>query len=428
MISKSYHTFKKDLTMPRSIFAHRIQRVPRSFIREILKVAEDPEVISFAGGLPSPDLFPVARIQDALSKVLASRGPESLQYGASEGFGPLREWICQRYEKRFGLEVDPENVLITTGSQQGLDLVGKILVEESDTVVMEKPGYLGAIQALSLYTENIQQIELSSEPNEVGDGKGDGPDLEALEKALSADGCKLFYAIPNFQNPSGMSYSLEKRKAVAQLCARYGVVLLEDDPYGELRFEGTHLPPIGMSGGNHGSEGRSIMLGTLSKVAAPGLRVGWIVAPDEIMEKLLIAKQAADLHTSTFTQNLAWQYLADNDLDEHIEAIRDRYKEQARCMVRMIEDHFPGEVKFTRPQGGMFLWMTLPEGCSSTELFHLAIEKGVAFVPGEPFYSDGSGQNTMRLNFSNADEKTIEIGMGRLAGCLKDYIEKKSKI
>jgi 2-aminoadipate transaminase len=318
--------------------------------------------------------------------------------------------------------VAQENVLITTGSQQGLDLVGKILVEESDTVVMEKPGYLGAIQALSLYTENIQQIELASEPTGVGAGKGDGPDLEALEKALSADGCKLFYAIPNFQNPSGMSYSQEKRQAVAQLCARYGVVLLEDDPYGELRFEGKHLPPIGMLGGSHGSEVRSIMLGTLSKVAAPGLRVGWIVAPDEIMGKLLIAKQAADLHTSTFTQHLAWQYLADNDLDEHIEAIRVRYKEQAHCMVRMIEDLFPGEIKFTRPQGGMFLWMTLPEGCSSTELFNLAIEKGVAFVPGEAFYADGSGQNTMRLNFSNADEKTIEIGMGRLAECLKDYL------
>jgi 2-aminoadipate transaminase len=412
--------------MSHSIFAHRIQRVPRSFIREILKVAEDPEVISFAGGLPSPELFPVDRIQDALLKVLASRGPESLQYGASEGFAPLREWICQRYAKRFGLDVAPENVLITTGSQQGLDLVGKVLVEESDTVVMERPGYLGAIQALSLYTENIQQIELASEPTEAEGGKGDGPDLEALEKAFSTGNCKLFYAIPNFQNPSGMSYSLGKRQAVSELCTKYVVVLLEDDPYGELRFEGDHLPPIGMLGGSYGSEGLSIMLGTLSKVAAPGLRLGWIVAPDEIMGKLLIAKQAADLHTSTFTQHLAWQYLADNDLDEHIEAIRDRYKEQAHCMVRMIEKHFPGDIRFTRPQGGMFLWVTLPEGCSATELFHLAIEKGVAFVPGEPFYTDGSGQNTMRLNFSNADESDIEEGMRRLGACLEDYLKRIS--
>lgn len=431
--------------MSHTVFANRIQRVPRSFIREILKVAEDPEVISFAGGLPSPDLFPVDCFEAALSKVLARRGPESLQYGASEGFGPLREWICQRYKDRFGLKVALANVLITTGSQQGLDLVGKILVEENDTVVMEKPGYLGAIQALSLYTEKIEQVDLV----------GDGPDLDALEAEFGSGNRKIFYAIPNFQNPSGMSYSLEKRHAVAQLCARYGVVLLEDDPYGELRFEGSHLPPIGSLGNGHGGNGRggnghggngrggnghggegrgsdgrgveipSLMLGTLSKVVAPGLRIGWIVAPDEIMEKLLIAKQAADLHTSTFTQHLAWQYLADNDLDKHIEAIRDRYKEQAHCMVRMLEEQFPSEIQFTRPQGGMFMWVTLPEGCSSTELFQLAIEKGVAFVPGEPFYADGSGQNSMRLNFSNANEKTIEIGMGRLAECLKSYLAER---
>lgn len=401
--------------MPANIFTHRIQRVPRSFIREILKVAGDPKIISFAGGLPNPELFPVDPIKDAMSKVLGSRGSDSLQYGASEGFTPLREWICQRYGKRFGMTVSPDNVLITTGSQQGLDLVGKVLVEDRDVVAMERPGYLGAIQALSLYTERIKQVNLEA----------DGPDLAALERLFSSESCKLFYGIPNFQNPSGMSYSLEKRKAVAGLCGYKGVVLLEDDPYGELRFEGANLPPMG-SLADTGKDLQGIMLGTLSKVAAPGLRVGWIVAPYGIMEKLLIAKQAADLHTSTFTQHLAWQYLADNDLDGHIEVIRERYRKQAQCMVKMLEDHFPEEASFIRPQGGMFLWVTLPDGCSSAELFDLAIQKGVAFVPGEPFYSDGGGQNTLRLNFSNADEKSIEEGMGRLAECLKDYLKGKS--
>jgi 2-aminoadipate transaminase len=389
-------------------FSNRIKRVPRSFIREILKVAENPDVISFAGGLPNPELFPVDRFEDAASKVLARRGSGSLQYSSSEGLYTLREWICERYRKRFGLELSPDNVLITTGSQQGLDLAGKVLVEEGDTVVMERPGYLGAIQAFSLYTASIKQVQL----------EGEGPDLEALERALESGRSSLYYAIPNFQNPSGISYSLERRKAVARLCDRYGVVLLEDDPYGELRFEGTHLSPIGLLGG-----GQGIMLGTLSKVAAPGLRIGWMVATEEIMERLLIAKQAADLHTSTFTQHLAWQYLSDNDLDRHIGAIRDVYRSQAQCMVRMLGIHFPEEAKFTTPTGGMFLWVTLPEGCSSMELFDRAIEKGVAFVPGEPFYVDGGGTNTMRLNFSNADEKVIEEGIRRLGKCLKEYLE-----
>jgi 2-aminoadipate transaminase len=389
-------------------FSNRIKRVPRSFIREILKIAENPDVISFAGGLPNPELFPVDRFEDAASKVLARRGSESLQYSSSEGLYTLREWICERYRKRYGLELSPDNVLITTGSQQGLDLAGKVLVEEGDTVVMERPGYLGAIQAFSLYTASIKQVQL----------EGEGPDLEALERALESGRSSLYYAIPNFQNPSGISYSLEKRKAVARLCDRYGVVLLEDDPYGELRFEGTHLSPIGLLGG-----GQGIMLGTLSKVAAPGLRIGWMVATEEIMERLLIAKQAADLHTSTFTQHLAWQYLSDNDLDRHIGAIRDVYRSQAQCMVRMLGIHFPEEAKFTTPTGGMFLWVTLPEGCSSMELFDRAIEKGVAFVPGEPFYVDGGGTNTMRLNFSNADEKVIEEGIRRLGKCLKEYLE-----
>ena len=255
--------------MSDSLFAQRIQRVPRSFIREILKVAEDPRVISFAGGLPSPGLFPIKRLEGALSKVLAERAPESLQYGSSEGLPALRQWICQRYQRRFGLEVDPGNVLITTGSQQGLDLVGKVLVDDSDTVVMERPGYLGAIQAFSLYTSNISQVELM----------GDGPDLDDLERQFRSGNSKLFYAIPNFQNPSGLSYSLEKRQEVAHLCGKHGIVLVEDDPYGELRFEGEHLPPIGSLGDSHGGEGRgadghSIMLGTLSKVAAPGAEGG----------------------------------------------------------------------------------------------------------------------------------------------------------
>jgi len=389
------------------LFSERTKRVPKSFIREILKVSAVPDVISFAGGLPHPGLFPIREFKDAFTRLMEERGSESVQYGPSEGFLPLREWVSERYQKRAGLDISPANVLITTGSQQALDLLGKVFLNEDDRVAMERPGYLGAIQAFSFYSEAIIQVPLM----------GDGPDMDVLEATLSEKRPKIFYAIPNFQNPSGQSYNLEKRKKLADLCTRYGNILVEDDPYGELRFAGTDLPSV-----TSFMESNSVLLGTLSKITAPGLRIGWAVGEEAILERLLVAKQAADLHTSTLTQQLAWQYLTMYDVDEHIAVIREVYGRQRDCMIKMIEQHFPTDISVTEPEGGMFLWVTLPEGCSSVELFERAIREKVAFVPGAPFYVDGGGMDTMRLNFSNADESAIEEGIRRLGRCIEEYM------
>ena len=393
--------------MPDHLFSERTKRVPKSFIREILKVSAEPNVISFAGGLPHPDLFPVQELKNAFARLMEERGSESMQYGPSEGFRPLREWVCDRYRKRAGLDISPANVLITTGSQQGLDLLGKVFLDEDDLVAMERPGYLGAIQAFTFYAGAIVQV-----PQE-----GDGPDMDILESILREKRPKMFYAIPNFQNPSGHTYNLEKRKNLADLCTSHGNILVEDDPYGDLRFAGTDLPPV-----TSFMKGYSVLLGTLSKIVAPGLRIVWAVGDEDILERLLVAKQAADLHTSTLTQQLAWQYLTMYDVDEHIAVIREVYGRQRDCMISMIGQHFPPDVSVTEPEGGMFLWVTLPEGCSSVELFELAIREKVAFVPGAPFYVDGGGVNTMRLNFSNADEPAIEEGIRRLGKCIVKYL------
>jgi 2-aminoadipate transaminase len=391
--------------------ATRNKRVPRSFIREILKVAGDPDIISFAGGLPNASLFPVKALQKAANDLFHNRGAEPLQYAASEGFEPLREWICRRYKKRFDLEYLPENVLITTGSQQALDLAGKVFLEDGRAAVMERPGYLGAIQAFSLYTDRIIQVPMED----------DGLDLNVFEGTLKRGSVGLVYVISNFQNPSGSSYNLEKRKAVARICAEYGVVLLEDDPYGELRFSGEDLHPVTSFMGSGG-----ILLGTFSKIGVPGFRIGWMVAEPEILDSLIVVKQAADLHTSAFDQQLAWQYLENEDIDKHIQDVRELYGRHCALMVSLIDEHFPAQVRYMRPDGGMFLWVTLPDGCSSVELFDAAVRQKVAFVPGTPFHADGGGENTMRLNFSNADERSIEEGIRRLGKCIKEYLWGKS--
>lgn len=383
-------------------FAERVAKAQRSFIREILKVTADPSVISFAGGLPNPASFPVAEIAAAAAKVLYESGPSALQYSTTEGYKPLREWIANRYQTRMGMDVDPSDILITTGSQQALDLVAKVVVNAGDTVVMEKPGYLGAIQAFTIFRPSWRSVPLQD----------DGPDLAALEQAL--DGAKLFYAVTSFQNPSGLSYSEEKRAAVADLLRHRKVFFLEDDPYGELRFKGRALPPVYKQRPEN-----SMLLGTFSKVAAPGFRLGWIVAKGGIMERLVIAKQAADLHTGSLDQMIVHQFLTDNDFEAHVARIRELYGNQCRVMQEAIARHFPKDVHVTSPEGGMFLWATLPEGASSTELLRLAVARKVAFVPGAAFFVDGTGENTLRLNYSNADAATIDEGIRRLAQCME---------
>ncbi|WP_285905418.1 PLP-dependent aminotransferase family protein [Pseudodesulfovibrio pelocollis] len=379
-------------------FARRMGTVHRSFIREILKVTADPEIISFAGGLPNPELFPVAAMDKAAHEVFATIGASALQYSTTEGDAGLRAIIARRYRENRGLDVDPDSILITTGSQQILDMVGKVFIDQGDKVAIERPGYLGAIQAFSLFEPEF--VTVSLEP--------DGPDLAELEAAFQA-GAKCFYSVPNFQNPSGVTCSLEKRKAVAALLDEYDVLFVEDDPYVELRFMGEDLPSIHSLCRKPG-----ILCGSFSKIAAPGFRLGWLVADPAFRDKLVIAKQAADLHTSTVTQAIMRRYLETNDIESHVALIRERYGAQREVMVEMIRRYFPPEVSIIEPEGGMFLWATMPEGTSSMDLFDAAIKDKVAFVPGRPFYVDGTGENTLRLNFSNSDPFRIEEGIRRL--------------
>lgn len=387
--------------------ASRLAAVRPSFIREILKVTEDPTVISFAGGLPNPDLFPLQAIEEATARVLQDEGSQALQYSTTEGFLPLRVWISARYAKR-GVTVHPDDILITTGSQQGLDLIGKCFIDTGEAVMLERPGYLGAIQAFAFMEPRFCTVPLED----------DGPDIDAMAAMLENDAPTVFYAVPNFQNPSGVTWSGEKRAAAAKLLEGSQTLFVEDDPYGELRFSGTAQRPVGAML----DPDRRIMLGSFSKVASPGMRVGWLVAGPSLRSHLVTAKQAADLHTSTLTQRILARFLADNDLDSHIAKIREAYGHHAQVMIQAMEQYFPEDVEFTRPEGGMFLWVTLPQGCSAMDLFEKAIEAKVAFVPGTPFYVDGSGGNTLRVNFSNANEAMIEEGVRRLAGCLESYL------
>ncbi|WP_319543625.1 PLP-dependent aminotransferase family protein [uncultured Pseudodesulfovibrio sp.] len=387
-------------------FARRMQTVHRSFIREILKVTADPEIISFAGGLPNPELFPVEAMGKASQEVFANIGSSALQYSTTEGDAGLRAIIAKRYANR-GLTVDPDSILVTSGSQQILDICAKVFLDKGDKVVIERPGYLGAIQAFSIFEPEFVTVSLED----------DGPNLEELEAAFK-DGAKCFYAVPNFQNPSGVSYSLEKRKAVAELTDRYDVLFVEDDPYGELRFLGEDMPSVYSFSKNPG-----ILCGSFSKIAAPGFRIGWVVAEKAVYDKLVIAKQASDLHTSTLAQAIMRRYLETNDIETHVELIKDCYGRQRACMVEMIGKYFPSEVSITRPEGGMFLWATMPDGFSSMDLFDAAIKEKVAFVPGRPFYVDGSGENTLRLNFSNSDEARIEEGIKRLGLSIDSFLK-----
>lgn len=388
--------------MPRQ-FADRMSCVHRSFVREILKVTEDPEIISFAGGLPNPKCFPVREVAAAAQKVLNECGEAALQYSTTEGYLPLREYIAQRYARK-GVRVEPEEILITNGSQQGLDLIGKVFLNKGDAVVVERPTYLAAIQSFSLFEPVFRSVPLLD----------DGIDVDALADTLGESRAKLFYSVPNFQNPTGITYSRKRREEVAEVMSRHSAIFLEDDPYGELRFAGKDVPSMKTFLGDN-----AVLLGSFSKIVSPGVRLGWVSAREDIMEKIIIAKQAADLHSNYLSQRIVHQHLMDNDIDGHIAMIRAVYKRQRDLMVKLMEESFPSEVHFTRPEGGMFLWVTLPEGISSLKLFDRAIKEKVAFAPGQAFFSDGSGSNTMRLNFSNCNEEKITQGIERLAKVIR---------
>lgn len=390
----------------KDIFAERMQGVPRSFIREILKVSLDPSVVSFAGGLPNPAFFPVTEIQRATQRVFAEYGPGVLQYSNTEGDIKLREQISARYLARKGVSIPVENIFITNGSQQGIDLLGKVLLNDGDKVLIEEPGYLGTIQSLSLF--RVQFV-----PVPVGD---DGMDVAMLGKVSAGCGAKMLYTVPTFQNPSGISYSNANRQEVAAIAEDNKFIVVEDDPYGELRFFGQ-----GAKSFYHYLPNQTVLLGSFSKIVAPGFRLGWIAAPAWICEKLIIAKQAADLHTSSFAQKIMYEFLQENDLDHHIEKITEAYGTQCQAMQEALARYLPASIRFTRPEGGMFLWGRLPEDMDSMKLFQEAVREKVVFVPGDPFYTNKTNTAAFRLNFSCVDPETIQEGVKRMARALEKF-------
>ena len=400
-------------------FAQRTQRMGSSAVRELLKFTELPDVISFAGGMPAPEIFPIEEIREACERVLKDFGPQSLQYGTTEGFLPLREMIA-RHSARYGIDVMPDNIMITSGSQQALDLLGKILINPGDHILVESPTYLGALQAWNVYGAEYVVVEADEH----------GMVTDALEEALRS-GPKFIYVLPNFQNPTGATLSLERRHRLIELADQYGVPIVEDDPYGQLRYEGDHLPSVVVLDGQFRDNcqrcyrGNVIYLSTFSKILAPGLRLAWVIAPPEVIRKLVQAKQGADLHTSTFTQLVAHEVGRGGFLDRHIHTIRRIYGERRDVMLAAMDGYFPPGVEWTHPEGGLFLWGVLPEGLDSTEVFKVAVERKVAFVPGAAFYPCGGGENTMRLNFSNATPEKIREGIARLGQVLHEKIAEK---
>lgn len=389
-------------------YAQRTQRMESSAIRELLKLTEQPDIISFGGGLPAPDVFPVEEFNAACDRVLRNHGAMALQYSTTEGFLPLREMIA-RHSVRYGIKITPDNVLITSGSQQALDLLGKILIDPGDRILVESPTYLAAIQAWNAYGAEFITVPMDS----------DGMNTDYLEEALRA-GPKFIYVLPNFQNPTGETLSLERRRKLIALADQYGVPIVEDDPYGQLRYEGDHLPSIVVLDSQFRDDttpcyrGNVIYLSTFSKTLAPGLRLGWVVAPPEVISKLVQAKQGADLHTATFNQLVAFEVARGGFLDRHIHTIRDVYGRRRNLMMTAMEREFPSEVSWTHPQGGLFIWGTLPTYMDAKDLLKTCLERKVAFVPGEPFHPTGGGKNTMRINFSNATHDEIELGIRRL--------------
>ena len=392
---------------PRKPFSRRIQNTPRSMIREILRVTERPDIISFAGGLPSPAFLDAAGVARAAGEVLAEDNCAALQYATSEGFPPLREWIARRYRTRFGLAVDPGEILITNGSQQALDILGRILIDEGDPVAIEAPGYLGAIQAFSQYMPVFHPVPLGTE----------GPDPGEFSRIARTEDPVMYYAIPNSQNPSGISYSTRRREEIASIISDSETVLVEDDAYGEIQFSGDKRPSFSRLL----PRDKVILLGTFSKIFSPGMRLGWLCAEGEILDHAVTAKQASDLHSNILAQRILYRYLQCNDIDAHISRIKKAYAARCSLMLHLMDELFPGEVTYTRPDGGMFVWLTLPHPLSAMELYRRALAENVAILPGTPFYTNGAGDQGVRLNFSNADEEKITEGMTRLARVLDAY-------
>jgi 2-aminoadipate transaminase len=396
-------------------YAQRTQRMQGSAIRELLKVTELPGTISLAGGLPASEIFPIEQISAVAQHILEKKGRQALQYGPTEGYTPLRELLAHQLNQQ-GFNVSRDNFVITSGSQQGLDLLGKILLNPGDRLLVESPTYMGALQAFNPYEPAYVTVRSDDE----------GIVTSELEAALQ-QASKGLYVLPTFQNPSGVSFTLERRQQLIELAARYGVPIIEDDPYSQLRFEGEPQPSLLsleytrlQQGEQRGQpyEGNVVMLNTFSKVLTPGLRVAWIVGPAQVIRKLVLAKQGADLHTATLNQMIAYELTRAGFLEEHVPLIRKLYRERRDAMLAALEKYFPDGTSWTHPQGGLFLWVTLPENIDTAQLLKEALEYRVIFVPGAAFHANGGGSNTMRLSFSNVNEERIEEAIKRLGKLL----------
>ncbi|MFL5321916.1 MAG: PLP-dependent aminotransferase family protein [Myxococcaceae bacterium] len=386
-------------------FARRMRGITPSAVREILKVAERPDVLSFAGGLPAPELFPVEELARAYADVFASEGPAALQYGITEGYGPLREWIAHKLGER-GIASAPERLLIVSGSQQGIDLVARVMLNPGDTVLVENPTYLAALQAFSTY--EVKLVAVGSDD--------DGMHTAQLDEVIAQHKPALLYVVPEFQNPKGTSLALDRRKQLIAAAQRGGVPVLEDDPYGALRFRGVAQPPLAALSDD------VIHLGTFSKTLAPGLRIGWVHGPREVIRKMIVAKQACDLQTATLAQRAAAKLLETFDYEGHLGKIRRVYGERGLAMLDALERHMPEGVRWTNPDGGLFLWMELPSGVRDDDVFKAAIAQKVAVVPGNGFFVGPAQNGFLRLNFSNQPVEKIELGMARLGDTLQQLL------
>jgi 2-aminoadipate transaminase len=380
-----------------------------SEIREILKITENKDIISFAGGLPAPELFPVEEMKVVSRKVLEESGSQALQYTTTEGLDALRVQIANRMNEKVGTKINMEEIQIVSGSQQALDMSGKLFLDEGDIVVCENPTYLGAINAFKAYNCEFIEVETDAE----------GMDIKALEKVLmSGERIKFIYVIPDFQNPTGRSWSIERRKAFIEVINKYSIPVIEDNPYGELTFKDVIMPSLKALD----TAGLVITLGTFSKIFCPGLRIGWIAAEKDIIDKFVLIKQSTDLHTSNISQREISKYMELYDLDEHIEKIKKVYKRRRDLAINTMKTEFPDYMCFTIPEGGLFTWVEGPKTMDSKKVLKECLENGVAFVPGHSFFPNGGGQNTFRLNFSNANETQLVEGLKRLARILRDTV------
>ncbi|MBI6872486.1 PLP-dependent aminotransferase family protein [Clostridium aciditolerans] len=389
-------------------FSERAMGLKASEIRELLKLAEMPEIISFAGGLPAPELFPVKEMEEVAQKVLEKNGRLALQYSSTEGFAPLREIIAKERMSPAGVNVSANDIAVTSGSQQGLEFSARIFVNEGDTIICESPSYLGAINAFKAYRPNFVEIPMDD----------NGMIVDELEKALKANpNTKMIYTIPDFQNPTGRTMSDDRRKRVAELAAEYKVPVIEDNPYGDLIFEGKRHPSIK----SFDKEGWVVYLGTYSKTFCPGLRIGWICASPQILEKYIIVKQGADLQCSSFDQRLTALFMETHNLNEHIEKIKVVYKNRRDLMIDSIKKYFPEGIKYTFPTGGLFTWVELKEGLDAADVLKEALKENVAYVPGGSFFPNGGHPNFFRMNYSCMDEEKIVEGIKRLGKVLAKF-------